>query len=157
ATHNQTELLEDGEFETLQGLLKLIRHQDQWPGHFLNRLATVANQTIDTLSASTVSSDLIESWYNDATNKNSKKGILQHIGDGGGYAEISESEFMALRNCLAVLRGSDWLSDHVRFECDRYAAGERRTPMQAIQGIIGTEVGGFQTNVDITRRMVKDY
>ena len=29
--------------------------------------------------------------------------------------------------------------------------------MQAIQGLIGTEVGGFQTNIDITQRMVKDY
>lgn len=157
ATHNQTEFLEDDEFEILQGLLKLIRCQQQWANHFLHRLSLVGNRTIDVLSPRVVAGDLVESWLNDPANTIGEIGMLQCIGTGGGYAEISEREFKALRAYLSVLRGCGWLSDNIQLECEQYAEGKRRTPIQAIQFLLATEVDGFQTDTDITRRMLKDY
>jgi hypothetical protein len=158
--HKRTELVTDEEFEILCKLLNLIRDKRQWMNTFMEGLSFFGEDS-HTPRPKRIIYQVIQNWFNDAANTPEHdgvyNGVLACIAETGGYDEITPAEFHQLRDYLAALRGGYWFAGCVAIECEAFVKGQRLTPTEIIQHIIGVEVGEFECAVLTTEAMLRDF
>jgi len=152
-TEDTTHLLTKQEADHLDALLTLLRTPQRWPDAFASDLhATIqgTNWRNPSIIADALASAVDQTIVHDIVT-----GLLYDRRTHKLEA-LYDDEAKELAHYLALRRSDSWLGRLIAAECECFADGQPRSPLQVVRDLDGY-ADQFDTALDIAQKMLRDH